>query len=300
VRPGTNGLYHAVLRERSHWVGGAPTLDVFSPNYTPYPSSYGSQLELGFAERDDGRQQHLSPAALLEFLEVLPRDDSIEVDPTASTHAVREWAERNPQHARAWPASDIIHMLLYMADEARIHLLAPPMAGTYRVVVTFATGDSSVLYARTESRAMSGIRGRRQEDVSKRNQPLIGYYFNAYVANSVRDLGGDESRLHYSYFAASLSPATQSRDSIVWHGELDPLVEITFLDRRAAVRTLARSLFGESEEVRDPSWYYMPGTWVSYSNGRVRYEWIGRRGSTLVYAVRAERLDLTTSSHHTR
>ncbi len=36
--PGTRGVFEATLRPRDEWVNGIPTLDVFAPDFSPYPS----------------------------------------------------------------------------------------------------------------------------------------------------------------------------------------------------------------------------------------------------------------------
>ena len=177
-----------------------------------------------------------------------------------------------------------------------------PIAGTYRVAVIFSSGDSSIFYSRTELHPMGAIRGRRREDAAGDDyKPILGYYLATCSAASVSSL---PKRFGFpclqSYYAVSTAPIVTTPDSTLWHGEVEPLVEVTYLDPRPAVQSEAHALFGASEELRDAEWYYMPGVWVVSHDGRVRHDWRITRGSQLVYRVRADRISRKTLASRSR
>jgi len=177
-----------------------------------------------------------------------------------------------------------------------------PVAGTYRVTIVFGSGDSSVLFTRTELHPTSSLRSRRSEDAGgDEYRPIVGYYLATCSAASVDSIPPQFSGLCLqSYYAVSLQAIVKTPDSTVWHGEVDPLVEVTFLDPRATVRNEAHHLFGVSEEARDPEWYFMPGTWAVYNDHRVRHDWTVKDGRQLVYQVRAERISVQTLRSRSR
>jgi len=294
VPPGTHGVFRAKLRDREYWAGDRPTFDVSAPEYTPYPSARGLRRPPSFAASErDAYKRELTAVEFLEFVEAMPLEDSLTSDPDSAVSAVQSWARRNAELARAWPAFELLRQIDFAADYARLRLITSPVAGTFRVTVSFGSGDSTVLYARTELHPMSPVTRRGPDHGPSR--PFVGYYLMCQYAATLRDLPKDYQGRHTSYHAVSLKPVLVTEDSSVWRGEVDPLVEVTFLDPRESVRSHAESLFGASEEARDPSWYFLPGIWVTYPNGRVRYEWTVRRGSQLLYAVRAERTSNETT-----
>jgi hypothetical protein len=183
-------------------------------------------------------------------------------------------------------------------EDSLLREIISPMAGTYRVVVLFGSGDSSVVFTRTELHPRSSIRDRRQQDAGEDEyRPINGYYLATCSAGSTDSIPASFGPCLQSYYAVSLEPIVTKPESTTWHGEIDPLVEITFLDSRASVRNEAQQLFGASEKTRDPEWYFMPGTWITYQDGHVRYEWTIKQGRELAYKVRAERIsDRTLNS----
>lgn len=176
-----------------------------------------------------------------------------------------------------------------------------PVAGTYRVTIVFESGDSSVVFTRTETHPMSSIRSRRRDDAADdEDRPIIGYYLATCSAASVDSIPPEFGPCLQSYYAVSVDPIVVTSDSTVFHGEVDPLVEVTFLDSRAALRKQAHDLFGagEGDDARDPQWYYMPGTWIVYADRRVRHDWTVMQGPRLAYRVRAERISTETLRSH--
>ena len=175
------------------------------------------------------------------------------------------------------------------------------VAGTYRVVVTFPSRDSSVLLFRTERHPMSALRDRRRHDVREGNHKIEGYYLATCAAASVDSLPKTFSfPCLQSYFALSLRPVATTRDSTTWHGDVDPLAEVSRCDPNMVVRAEAESLFGVSERNRDTDWYFMPGMWITYKDGRVRYVWTVMDGAHIAYRVRADRISTETLESRSR
>lgn len=296
--PGARGLLDAELRDPAHWVGSMPTLDVFAPELTPYPWASGYQRELSFDRAEAGPQDTILTAdELLELIDVLPTVDRADVWSDSALAPLLAWARANPRLANRWPASNTVFWLRRHAEDERVRSRASPLAGTYRVVVVFGSGDSSVVYARTERSPMSTVRSRRRD--GEGDDSIVGYYLMSQYAASARDLPLDDRRRNTSYHAVSLLPVLESRDSSVWRGSVNPLVEVTFLDPRPAVRVQARALFGAGDEGRDSLWYYFPGKWITYPDGHARFEWKAGVGRD-TYFVRAERISLETTPGHSR
>jgi len=178
-------------------------------------------------------------------------------------------------------------------EDSLIRETVSPMAGTYRVTVVFGSGDSSIVFARTDLHPTSSLRDRNMDDLrSGRDRPIVGYYVTAHSAASLTDLQSSKTFLPEEYYAVSVDPFSAAGDSTLWHGDIDPLVAINMLDPRAIIREEAKSYF--DLDGGDSAWYFMPGIWVTHSDGRVRFEWTARSGAR-VYHVRAERISTEAS-----
>lgn len=178
-------------------------------------------------------------------------------------------------------------------EDSLLQRTSSPVAGTYRVVLYLGSGDSSVLFARTKIHPdCCGIRERRRgEGSSDEYRPILGYYLSVCVATSLSDLGTRcPDAFSQTMWAVSVDPVSANSDSSVWRGEIEPLVEVHHFDARESVRQGAKDLYRASEELRDPSWYFMPGTWITYRDGRARFTWTLTRGATLAFKVVADRL----------
>lgn len=176
-----------------------------------------------------------------------------------------------------------------------------PIAGTYRVTLTFGLGDSAVFYTRTERHPMSALRAASLADLADEGErQIIGYYVMSYSAASPESLPPRGRRRLQTYYAVSTEPIATGSDSSIWRGDVDALVEVTLLDERPEVRAAAQSLFGADDDLRDSSWYFMPGTWVVHTDGRARYDWRLMRGSTLLYRLQAVRISRETAPSRSR
>ncbi len=90
---GTRGLYTASLRDRAHWVGGVPTLDVFTPGDDPFPDGYEPWM--------GGNGDLLTVDELFELMEILPVAGTLE-KPT-SWVASASWSGHG--HTRSSPGA---------------------------------------------------------------------------------------------------------------------------------------------------------------------------------------------------
>jgi hypothetical protein len=149
LEPGTRGLFTATLRDRAHWAGGLPTFDVRSPDSVPYPQRRGRE---GFSVPADSL---MSVEDYFSLLEMLPAPDRVESSAADAYRPLFRWAERQPELARRFPASQILSYARYDVDYERLRGIAQPLAGTYRFEVRLGEGAPRVFYARTRTRASS-------------------------------------------------------------------------------------------------------------------------------------------------
>ena len=183
------------------------------------------------------------------------------------------------------------------AEEGGVQTSPSPIAGTYRFVVTLGKGDSVVVYARTERLPMSTLRRHRRDELGGDDRPAVGYYLMAQWAAKPGDLPQSyDERGFTAQIAAATVPFLETRDSAVWRGDAEPLRAVAEFAPTPRQRTAARRLFGRSESLRDPEWYFLPGSWIVAGDGRVRFEWTVVRDRRLVFEVRGERISLDVLS----
>lgn len=97
VEPGITGLFSAVPREESEWVGGRPTFDVFAASHEPYP--HGSVLD----RRHASQGAALTAEQLFDLFGVLPTWQEVEAEPCPAVAPFLRWARENPELARLYP-----------------------------------------------------------------------------------------------------------------------------------------------------------------------------------------------------
>lgn len=108
--PGTRGLFHGLLRDRSDWVNGVPTLDVHQPWKQPYP--------------DDNILRHqegplLTVEEAFELLETLPTYEEYTADGERAWARLRGWAREHPALACRFPATEVLRTAEDIADVPR-------------------------------------------------------------------------------------------------------------------------------------------------------------------------------------
>jgi hypothetical protein len=305
LAPGTSGLFRGTLREPRYWVRGRPTLDVFAPEFEPYPMAAGLARDLRIGRSSDAPlPEMLSPADALEFLSRLPTDSAAWAQPDTAVAAVRRWAEAHPNLAARWPAATVLHWLVSHAEDMRFRRRTSPLAGTYRFTVTFASGDTVVLFGRSEANLLGEIRSLSRGDPRLVDSgPPVGYYLLTHFSLRpdelpTRHTGPDRQ----GYLAALFSPLLETPDSSVYRGSVDLLGVVPQIDTRPSVSAFVREVQrliwspqgGRDGELGDPATFFAPGFFTSFPDGRLRFEWLGRRGDTTVVAIRGERISAET------
>lgn len=149
---GTRGVYHAALRSSEYWVDGLPTLDVFAPEFAPYPSGPGYRWEREQARREGSLTFHeLDAEHYLDLVERLPTADGLGEDAIGAATPMWAWVAEHPDLASAWPATRLAEYTRYFVGVKRTRAYHSPIAGTYLVEVTARGGLSSRYYLRTET-----------------------------------------------------------------------------------------------------------------------------------------------------
>jgi hypothetical protein len=286
VTPGTHGVYQGTLRPRDEWANGIPTLDVFAPDFSPYPSG----RHIRYLSRDT-IQQLLSLEDVLDLYELLPTDSVLAATPETAIQPIEEWARRNTALVTQEPARSVLRLVRVTAEEQRVSMIKSPIGGTYRFVVTVPEVESLVVYARTEDRPWSTARARYEvgtpeDDASER--ALVGYHLMTAWASSPRALP-KRSNIHNSSptISIGLTPVFDSPDSSVWHGgdgALDSDRNRGFWNR--AVRPRYPLIY----DLRKKDWYYMPGFWTIYRDGTARYRNIVELNGVVILSIVGERI----------
>jgi hypothetical protein len=215
-RPGTRGLYKAILRQPQFWAGGLPTYDVFTPEFEPYTSDRGG-AGLG-PTRDTLPQltaeQMFAASAHFTFAS---REDSL--------MSFLGWAAASPSFTRRPPLNATVWDAAYIVRRLRIRALDVPIKGTYRVVATLTGTDSVTFYARTDSVATDSwddIPGRPRVAANMDRgeiAPIEGY-------DIIVSLGASSDIPHFrsaeSYVYVPVRPDSQVAGTRVWKGQLQP------------------------------------------------------------------------------
>ena len=304
VPPRTRGFYAGVLRPRSQWVNGRPTLDVGNPWIVPHTGVTPARTAKDTVAA-------LTPDEMLQLYDVLPLAGSgRESEAVVRAHLtpVLRWARDNPSLARRTPAVDMLMLARYSLQQAHIHAIRSPLAGTYRFVLTLPKGDSLAFYARTELHGMGGLDTVDPGETPKFTPDSIpladGYSLFTIAATDPRSLGAGPQQTSDGSNQGDLgiveAPLVTSRDSTVWRGSVDLVGALAHVVKASSWRTALEGLQRAMDaEVLAGKLSFAPGHFVRYTGGRVRYEsTIMRRGEVLMH-LRGERIStmLLTSSH---
>lgn len=172
--PGATGLFVAVLRDRAHWAGGVPTLDVHEPSWFPYTGRVP-----GRSGPDDGAPP-LSADELLGLYEVTPTGEEKRRDVEAATAPMLAWARRNPDLARREPAASALWSLRYDEEQRRVRAIASPLVGTWRLEASLDGDAPRTLWVRTMDRPTVGEPAPRTAPPDAAADPLAAHRSVAY------------------------------------------------------------------------------------------------------------------------
>jgi hypothetical protein len=185
------------------------------------------------------------------------------------------------------------------AEDSALSIRPSSFAGTYRFVVLSPTGDSAVVYSRTERFPMRSLRGWTRNDLLVPNQPVTGYELMAVCALTEAALRQAEGEQQVTcHQSVSTEPWRQTADSTIWRGA--PQAEIVasiFLEGTAMGPQLDD--FNDADH-GDSTAYYMPGYWTAFPDGRVRYERIIRQAGKVLFTIRGERISTAVLPGRTR
>lgn len=291
VSPGTRGVYHAALRSKEYWVDGIPTLDVFAPEFAPYPSGPGYRWEREQARREDSLTFHeLDAEHYLDLVGRLPSAAGLSKDAVGAATPVREWVAEHPDLAGAWPATRLAWFTRYLVGVKRREEYRSPIAGTYLVEVIARGGLASHFYLRTES----GYQG-SPFTVTRPDGVVIeaGVEILAYHSRAVEPLPIEYEGpfvLPTGYHTLALDAQIRTPDSTVYRGTLQGLVMATRLEPDSAVKTRWRMLQARADTLLPNAWMVMPGRWLIRNGLPITYEWVLRDSSGVLFTVRARQV----------
>ena len=294
----TRGLFEGALRDSAHWIDGIPTLDVHTPEATPYPlviERGGLLIGAGTGTRPD-----LTAEQLLGLYDVLPTSEELASDVEGALAPLWQWRRITPGNH-----TDSLHIQLFERFSGETgDYRQSPVAGTYRLTISLPGRDSLVFFARTGRRPRSTFEAltdsTREEQRIQREEPgAIGYYLLARVAASLAALpqtvAGYRDPLGESegYVAVLEVPAIATPDSTVWQGSFKLITDAARLAPRRALR-------GAIEAAASEHWSQLitgqrtlaPGYFMRRRDGSVRYVMTARWGDRPVVTVRGERVSL--------
>ena len=288
VDPQARFVFRARLRAPDQWVNDLPTLDVSMPEFSLYPFDTRRLYMLTDPSLND-----LSLEEVLDLYERLPLDRHLSDSPDSAIQPLESWARSNPTLASRQPARTILRFVRFDAEERRVSLIKSPIVGTYRFVFRVPPVDSLVMYARTDARPWSTERAQYEvgtlED-SASDRAAVGYSLLAAWAKSPRNLPR-ETKKASAQVAISLTPILETADSSVWHGSeeaLDRELNPDFWNRVVYRR------YPGIRSMRNKDWYYMPGYWTTYRDGRVRYHHDVEQNGVIVFSIVGERISSET------
>ena len=276
LRPGSRGLFVAVLRPRSSWVSGQPTFDVYGADRQPYPAVEA----MDWADRSEPL---LGIEALADFLALLPTSAADSANPEAERRPLWRWARAHPHLASREPARYFLGLLCDDLLGRRARASRSPLAGTYRFRIELSGEPTREIYIRTSPNPTQVVNplGPRGELYCAGKQPPAYTWF--VIAGTSRDqLAGTQSGYPSSFTIAS--SATSTGEGVqVWPAEIDPAVVPTVFRQLAPYRAFYAALMRQEPASDSPR----GGRFVAGRDGHVRFEQtirVGGRTLTLAGA----------------
>lgn len=291
VRPGTRGLFVVSLRDSAHWVGGVPTFDMHSPESNPYPQQNS-------AYRSDPPTDSLLPIEdYFALLELLPTSDELDSSPTHAFAPILRWAERHPELARLYPASEMLGLARYDMAYERLRSIIPPLAGTYRLEASLDGGAPRVFFARTRTRPTTAWSPAPQGAYDA-DEGAAGYYLlssGALLPDSLPvDCGPTRQMSREGYLSMFAAP-DPGGDGRTWLGKVDPDFVANQFPADSALRRFARADFEEfSARSERGEMELVPARFVLAADGSVRVEQQIRLPDGRTLDIRGTRISLAT------
>lgn len=223
IKPGTRGLYNAALRSESHWIKGVPTLDVYSPEFTPYTTG-----EFGTRPRPADSPAPLSADELFPLLDFLPDLETVGFAPDATVEPLMKWAGENPALASRTPLSDFIWSATYSLRTAKMSRIVPPVTGTYRFTLSMTGMPDREFFGRTEAGPTSDwdiSRAPRDNGFMANSRPIEGYYLTVTMAQTVKALPvacKDRMMNSEGYVALAVAKTAAVPGTDQWNGMIEP------------------------------------------------------------------------------
>ncbi len=153
---GMRGMYAAVLRPSSDWVGGIPTLDAFSPDFEPYPARSRKSVSATQARPDSA----LSIEDMMELMDRLPEVGAMHHDPVAATTPLYAWVRADASRRRAYPVDEVARSVRFTETSTALRAFHHPAVGTFRLTLEVSGHAPETIFVRTEATPGSGMRSR--------------------------------------------------------------------------------------------------------------------------------------------
>jgi hypothetical protein len=294
--PGTTGAFVLRPRARAHWADDRPTFDVI-PEVAIYPPMFPHQQH---PARDNAPR--ITAEDFLTLYELLPDQRSLYADSVAAMAPLVDWAEKNPDRAARLP---IVRLISFMRWEARMHQYrskASAIAGTYRIVYRVPSGDSAVIFARTELNPTSlhiWPRFARQDTASIDTRRPIGHALLVEVARTVSELplrrrDATSRDAIQGYITVTDSALATAADSAAVPGSIDLHGQAARLAPDSATAAAIRA--GGSAQLEMQRDTYQRGErgtigrFVLAADGTIRYQLVIERDGVRILSVSAQRI----------
>jgi hypothetical protein len=146
VSEGVHGMFSATLRPKAEWVGGVPTLDVFTPELEPYPVGPNQQA----ARRREGADSALTLDDMLVLMDKLPDAEAMRRDPERASMPLYAWVRADTLRTRLYPVRQILSWVKYSRQKFLLRTVHHPVIGTFRFTLTTDGRAPVTIFARTE------------------------------------------------------------------------------------------------------------------------------------------------------
>lgn len=260
---GLNGLFRARLRAPADWAEGIPTFDIVGPQLQPYRELLpGATVVDAVFNRMFSREPRLSAPELLALYDSLP---PMGAEP--DTVAALRWliqTRADTALMRRYPVNRFWSSARRQFAYARAKAVRVPVAGTFRLDVTFDTLPPRTLFLRLDA-TVSSLQDSMRGVLDTALVPRLpeGYYVNAEAATTLEQLATncvDRTSSAFAYVDLDWHPPMPADGTGEWKGGIDArLLEVLLsrdererwqVRRRAASAAAAESMQALPDSVR--------------------------------------------------